>query len=79
MIKGGRDQIAMVAGAEQRRPVSVKLETVNAHPGRVYPPEGFEGWQERLRSALGTCSDDFVNAALIQLQAAARLPLSGIS
>ena len=34
---------------------------------------------DELKQALGTRSSDFVNASLIQLQAAARLPCSGIS
>jgi hypothetical protein len=61
-------------------PVSVKLRPVNANLAKAYPPDG-EGkvWWHRLRSALGTTSSAFVNASLFQLQAAARLPCSGIS
>jgi hypothetical protein len=36
-------------------------------------------WIERLKGALGTGSMAFVDATLIQLQAAARLPNSGVS
>jgi hypothetical protein len=36
-------------------------------------------WWTRLKQALGTRSSDFVNASLIQLQAAARLPCGGIT
>jgi hypothetical protein len=44
------------------------------------PPDGeSKVWWTRLKQALGTKSSDFVNASLIQLQAAARLPCSGIS
>jgi hypothetical protein len=79
MTKDRKNRVAIAAGPERRRPIRVKLGTVSALPGTFYSPEGFEDWRERLRSALGTCSDDFVDAALIQLQYSARLPLSGIS
>jgi hypothetical protein len=36
-------------------------------------------WWTRLKQALGTRSSDFVNASLIQLQAAARLPCGRIT
>ena len=36
-------------------------------------------WWKRLKKALGTMSSDFVNASLLQLQAAAQLPGGGIS
>jgi hypothetical protein len=32
-----------------------------------------------MKKALGTTSSDFVNSSLIQIQAAARSPLSGMS
>jgi hypothetical protein len=46
----------------------------------LYPPDG-QGkvWWDRLKRSLGTSSSDFVNASLLQLQAAARFPGSGIS
>jgi hypothetical protein len=61
-------------------PVRVKLKRINASLAQAYPPDG-EGkaWWARLKAALGTTSSDFVNASLYQLQAAARLPCSGIS
>jgi hypothetical protein len=58
----------------------VRLQRVNANLTKVYPPDGeSKVWWTRLKQALGTKSSDFVNASLIQLQAAARLPCSGIS
>lgn len=36
-------------------------------------------WWKRLKKAFGTTSSDFVNASLLQLQAAATLPSGGIS
>jgi hypothetical protein len=36
-------------------------------------------WRDRLKKALGTTSNDFVDASLSQLQAAAQLPCGGIS
>ena len=63
-----------------RSPVRVKLRRLNCDIAQSYPPDG-QGkiWWTRLKEALGTSSSDFVNASLFQLQAAARLPCSGIS
>lgn len=61
-------------------PVRVKLERINCDVARSLPPEGqHEAWLNRLKLALGTESMDFVGATLVQLQAAARLPNSGLS
>ena len=61
-------------------PVRVKLQHVNANLAKAYPPDGESKiWWHRLKSALGTKSSAFVNASLFQIQAAARLPCSGIS
>jgi hypothetical protein len=47
---------------------------------QTYPPDGeSENWWQRLKKALGTTSSDFVNASLLQLQAAARSPFGTIS
>jgi hypothetical protein len=76
-----RDSKALIAGPEQRRPaVRVKLRRIDASLSKAYPPDG-EGkiWWGRLKKTLGTTSSDFVDASLYQLQAAARLPNSGIS
>jgi hypothetical protein len=57
----------------------VKLQIANANLAHAVPPEGdTQMWRERLKRALGSTSDDFVNSCLFQLQAAARLPCSGI-
>jgi hypothetical protein len=69
-----------VAGRRRLPPVRVKVWDANGRIAKVYPPDG-EGeiWWERLNKALGTRSSDFVNAALFQIQAAARSPWGGIS
>src|SRR5580693_4898054 len=61
-------------------PVRVKLRRVNANLAKPYPPDGeSKVWWKRLKKALGTKSSDFVNASLLELQAAANLPFGGIS
>jgi len=56
------------------------LEHINCDVAKLLPPDGdHQAWLDRLRAALGTASIDFVNATLFQLQAAARLPNSGLS
>ena len=70
------------AGGNQpgRPPVRVKLRRVNANLATAYPPDGeSKVWWRRLKKALGTISSAFVNASLLQLQAAAQLPSGGIS
>lgn len=71
---------AVINEAKSTRPVRVKLKPISSNFAQAYPPDG-EGraWWARLKSALGTASSDFVNASLVQLQGAARLPCSGIS
>ncbi|MBR1255182.1 hypothetical protein JQ634_15905 [Bradyrhizobium sp. AUGA SZCCT0240] len=60
--------------------VRVRLQRINAGLAKSYPPSGDGAqWWARLKAALGTSSSDFVNATLLQLQSAARLPNSGIS
>jgi hypothetical protein len=45
-----------------------------------YPPDGdAKRWWNRLKAALGTTSSDFVNATLVQIQNASRMPSGGIS
>jgi hypothetical protein len=64
----------------RRPPVRVKLRRITASLAQAYPPDGLKkDWWKRLGKALGTTSSAFVNASLFQLQAAARLPCSGIS
>ena len=50
----------------------------SSNPGRKQPGADRVWWQ-RLKNALGTSSNHFVDASLQQLIAAARLPFSGIS
>ena len=60
--------------------VRVKLERITCDVSRSLPPDGdYKVWIDRLKSALGTTSMEFVDATLFQLQAAARLPNSGVS
>lgn len=61
-------------------PVRVKLERINCDVSKSLPPDGDrQVWVARLKAALGTASLEFVDATLVQLQAAARLPNSGVS
>jgi len=62
------------------RRARVKLKRINSDYSKPYPPDGDNKlWWERLKSALGTGSSDFVNATLVQIQNASRLPCGGIS
>lgn len=64
----------------KKAPVRVKLERINCDVAKSLPPEGsHQVWLNRLQLALGSTSVDFVTATLFQLQAAARLPNSGLS
>ena len=74
------NSLTPVANQPGRPPVRVKLRRVNANLAKAYPPDGeSKVWWRRLKKALGTTSSDFVNASLLQLQAAAQLPSGGIS
>jgi hypothetical protein len=72
---------ALVADVSGRvPPVRVKLLRPDAFVAQTCPPDGeSENWRRRLNKALGTMSSDFVNASLLQVQAAARSPLGTIS
>jgi hypothetical protein len=60
--------------------VRVRLERINCDVSRSLPPDGDrQVWIDRLKVALGTASMEFVLSTLFQLQAAARLPNSGVS
>jgi hypothetical protein len=70
---------APVAKPPGRR-TRVKLQRVSSDFSKPYPPNG-DGrrWWDRLKAALGTTSSDFVNATLVQIQNASRMPSGGIS
>jgi hypothetical protein len=56
------------------------LKRVSSDFSKPYPPDGeHKRWWDRLKAALGTTSSDFVNATLVQIQNASRLPCGGIS
>jgi hypothetical protein len=60
-------------------PVRVGLRHLNANVEKPYPPAGDANeWWARLKAALSTTSSDFVNATLVQIQNASRLPTGGI-
>jgi hypothetical protein len=71
--------IASVSKSSARR-MRVKLRRINSDFSKPYPPNGDEKrWWDRLKAALGTTSSDFVNATLVQIQNASRMPSGGIS
>jgi hypothetical protein len=66
----------------QRRtaPVRVRVWDAKGQLANIQPPDGeHAAWWQRLQKALGTTSSDFVNASLVQIQAAARSPLGKVS
>jgi hypothetical protein len=64
----------------RKAPIRVKLERISCDVAKSLPPDGNElVWLDRLQQALGTASTEFATATLFQLQAAARLPNSGLS
>ena len=71
-------QIPTVVRKKSR--VRVKLERINCDVAKSLPPDGnHQIWFDRLTAACGSSSPDFIHATLFQLQAAARLPNSGLS
>ena len=76
-----RNSPTLVADQPCRHPpVRVKLVQPDAYSPQTCPPDGErQQWWLRLNQALGTASSDFVNASLLQLQAAARSPYGTIS
>jgi hypothetical protein len=69
-----------VTTSEKMAPIRVRLRRINCDHARACPPDGQSSdWLQRLKDALGTASSAFVEAALYQLIAAARLPGTGIS
>jgi len=74
------DHPGRLPARSKKVPVRVKLERINCDVGKLHPPDGDrQTWIDRLKVALGTASIEFVDATLYQLQAAARLPNSGVS
>lgn len=68
-----------VAKAHRSR-TRVQLKRINSEYSEPHPPDGDQkGWWERLKAALGTTSSDFVNATLVQIQNASRMPSGGVS
>ena len=64
----------------RQKPVRVGLRRLTCDAGKIYPlNEDSRIWWARLQRALGTCSSDFVNTALFQLQQAARMHNTGIN
>jgi hypothetical protein len=56
------------------------LSRPDAYAAQTHPPDGdTKIWWRRLNKAFGTVSSDFVNASLLQIQAAARSPFGTIS
>ncbi len=79
-MSGPANQRQSLARSKRRPPVRVRLERINCDVSRSLPPEGdHPEWIDRLKAALGTASVEFIDATLYQLQAAARLPNSGVS
>jgi hypothetical protein len=74
------EQPNQVSAPIRKAPVRVKLERVSCDVAKSLPPDGnHQVWLDRLKAALGTGSMDFLDATLFQIQAAARLPNSGVS
>jgi hypothetical protein len=70
-------QLPDTAVAQKAR---VRLRRVNCNYYVPCAPTGQEKhWWDRLKAGLGTASSDFVNATLVQIQGASRLPGGGIS
>ena len=62
------------------RRTRVKPRWINCDYSKPYPPDGdAKLWWDRRKAALGTTSTDFVNATLVQIQNASRMPSGGIS
>jgi hypothetical protein len=80
VMSGIEEESSQVPVQVKKAPVRVKLERINCDVAKSLPPDGqYQVWLDRLKLALGTTSMDFVDATLFQIQAAARLPNSGLS
>src|ERR1700738_554002 len=70
--------VAPISKPSTRR-TRVKLRRINSDFSKPYPPDGdAKRWWDRLKAALGTTSSNFVNATLVQIQNASRMPSGGI-
>jgi hypothetical protein len=79
MSKPG-NRLAVASSERRPPPVRVKVWDAKGRLANIQPPDGeHAAWWQRLQQALGTTSSDFVNSSLVQIQAAARSPLGGIS
>lgn len=79
-MKKPRVATGKTASLARPAPVRVVLKQKAGSSPRACPPDGTKPeWLGRLKAALGTCSDDFVGASLVQLVKAARLPGTGTS
>jgi hypothetical protein len=79
-MKLAGSSVPVSASSKRKSSVRVKLQRVNCDYSTVHPPLGQgRDWWEALKAALGTCSNAFVTASLIQLQGASRLPNGPIS
>jgi hypothetical protein len=80
MTNKTNNSLTPAASQPGRPPVRLKPRRINTNLAKAYPPDGeSKVWWKRLQKALGSMSSDFVNASLLQLQAAAQLPCGGIS
>src|SRR6476620_7532064 len=62
-----------------RRGPTNDRQSAGARDSRLNTHGDGKRWWDRLKAALGTTSSDFVNATLVQLQNASRMPSGGIS
>src|SRR5262245_10985462 len=80
MSKKLREATSSVTGSKRPAPIRVRLQRLNCDAAKPYPPQGMTcEWWQKLNNALGTASSAFVNASLVQLIAAAKLPGGGLS
>jgi hypothetical protein len=80
MINTSNKTPAPVPGQRRPPPVRVKIWDEKGRVAKVHPPDGDAAvWWDRLNKILGTASSDFVNASLVQIQAAARSPWGTVS
>jgi hypothetical protein len=80
-VKNHRSLTSVSVPTDNRpAPVRLKLRRRSNYSAKAHPPDGNgKVWWEGLKKAMGTSSSAFVDASLIQLQAAARLPGGGVS